>query len=71
MAGIAETPRRPGAQRLARVLWFVVLPLLIVFALLLPPFSLYERVAFAGYASLGSAGGTVTDGSGAELTVPP
>ncbi len=71
MAGIAETPRRSGAQRLARVLWFVVLPLLIVFALLLPPFSLYERVAFAGYASLSSAGGTVTDGSGAELTVPP
>jgi spore germination protein YaaH len=71
MAEIAEAPPRAGGQVLARVLWFVVLPLLLVFTLLLPPFSVYERIAFAGYASLGAAGGAVTDGDGTELTIPP
>lgn len=71
MAEITEAPPRSGKQLLTRILWLVVLPLLIVVALLLPPFSLYERIAFAGFTSLSSAGGTVTDGNGAELTISP
>lgn len=70
MAEIAQAPPRSGTRVFARILWFVVLPLLIIVALLLPPFSLSERIPLAGFTSLGSAGGTVTDGNGAEFTVP-
>ncbi len=71
MAEIAEAQPRPATQTLGRVLWFVLLPLLIVFALLLPPFSLYERVAYAGFTGVGADGGAITDGNGAELSIAP
>jgi hypothetical protein len=70
MAEIAEAPPRPGVQVLARILWFVVLPLMVVAALLLPPFSLYERVMSAGFTTVSATGGMVTTASGAQLVVP-
>jgi len=54
----------------AKVINFILVPLLVLAVLLAPPISLSTRVIEAGYAKLGPLGGTVRATDGAELSVP-
>jgi len=55
----------------SRTAYFGLVPLLVVVALLLPPFSAWERVAYGDFTTVGRQGGVVTCENGARLTVIP
>jgi spore germination protein YaaH len=50
---------------------FVLIPLLIISALLLPPISLADRVLSIGYDSIGREGGAINDPDGTSITFLP
>ena len=52
------------------VLSYVLIPLLVIAAVLLPPISGLERVLSAGHTTVGWDGGAVADPDGAQLTIP-
>ena len=54
----------------SRILSFVVIPILVLAALLLPPISLTTRIAEIGYERLDKAGATVNADDGMALGVP-
>ncbi|MCL4300388.1 MAG: cellulase family glycosylhydrolase [Anaerolineae bacterium] len=53
------------------VINFVLIPLLILSALLLPPISLADRLLSIGYESIGRDGGAVQDPDGTQITFLP
>ncbi|RME97501.1 MAG: hypothetical protein D6768_19505, partial [Chloroflexi bacterium] len=53
------------------VINFVLIPLLILSAMLLPPISLADRVLSIGYESIDSDGGAIQDPDGAQVTFLP
>lgn len=54
----------------ALVLSAIVIPLLVIFALFLPPISLPQRILSAGYTSVSAKGASVSADDGAALSVP-
>lgn len=50
---------------------FVLIPLLILSALLLPPISLADRLLSIGYEGIGREGGAVQDPDGTQITFQP
>ena len=50
---------------------FILIPLLILSALLLPPISLAERILLLDYESIGTSGGTIQTEDGAKITLAP
>ena len=62
---VRDYPRQPQAsswledKRLGRILSFVVIPLLIIAALLLPPISLVQRIQDMGATQVTEAGGVI------------
>ena len=52
------------------VINFILIPLLILSALLLPPISLADRLLSIGYESIGRDGGAVQDPDGTQITFP-
>lgn len=52
------------------VINFVLIPLLILSALLLPPISIVDRLLSVGYDSIGRDGGAIQDPDGTQLTFP-
>ena len=58
-------------KRGGRIVNFVVIPVLLILALLLPPISLVQRVADLGTARITEAGGTVTDPDGTQVIFLP
>jgi spore germination protein YaaH len=52
------------------VINFVLIPLLILSALLLPPISLADRLLSVGYERIGRDGGAIRDPDGTQLTFP-
>lgn len=57
-------------KRLGRVLTFVVIPILLIAALLLPPFSLVQRIADMGTAQITEEGGVIADPDGTQIIFP-
>ena len=55
----------------SRVINFVVIPLLLILALLLPPVSVIERIAEAGTVRIDEAGGTLADPDGTQVIFLP
>lgn len=53
------------------VINFVLIPLLILSALLLPPISLADRLLSIGYESIGREGGAIQDPDGTQVTFLP
>ncbi len=71
-----EAPFLNGLTRLlegpgSRLVNFVIIPLLLVIALLLPPISLYDRIVGSGYTRITSELGAVIDPDGTQVTFPP
>ncbi len=67
-----EIARRYLATRWgSRVAYFGFIPFLVVVALLLPPFSAWERLAYGDFTTVGRQGGMITHETGARLTVVP
>lgn len=58
-------------KRLARILTFVVIPLLIIAALLLPPVSAVQRINGMGAATVNEEGGVIQDPDGAQVIFDP
>ncbi|MCD6290552.1 MAG: SH3 domain-containing protein [Anaerolineae bacterium] len=50
---------------------FIVLPVMVIAALLLPPISLYDRIASSGYTRITPELGAVLDPDGTQVTFPP
>ncbi len=74
----SNKPSRPGAltswledRRRGRIVSFVLIPLLLILALLLPPISIVERVLDMGTARVGAAGGTIADPDGTQVIFAP
>ncbi|RME70196.1 MAG: hypothetical protein D6784_17100 [Chloroflexi bacterium] len=53
------------------VINFVLIPLLVLSALLLPPISLADRLLSIGYSSIGTDGGAIRDPDGMQVTFLP
>ena len=58
-------------KRFGRILSFVVIPVLLVAALLLPPISLIQRVQDARMTRITEAGGVVADADGTQVIFEP
>jgi hypothetical protein len=58
-------------KRGSRIIGYVVIPLLLIAALLLPPISLAQRVSSFGYDRIDEAGATLTDPDGTQVTFLP
>ncbi len=56
--------------RAARLLNFVVIPLLVIAVLLLPPINLWETLRSYSYTGISDRGGTVQDPDGTAITFP-
>jgi hypothetical protein len=58
-------------KRGSRIINFIVIPLLLIAALLLPPISLIQRFSGMGYERISDAGGTLTTTDGTQVTFLP
>ena len=58
-------------KRIARILTFVVIPILLIAALLLPPISLIQRIADLGAVRVTEAGGVIADPDGTQVIFQP
>ncbi len=58
-------------KRGSRIINFVMIPLLLIVALLLPPISLIQRFSGIGYERIRDAGGTLTGSDGTQVTFLP
>ncbi len=58
-------------KRLGRVLTFVVIPILLIAALLLPPFSIAQRIRDMGATQVPLEGGVIADPDGTQVIFPP
>jgi len=58
-------------KREKRIINFVVIPILLIIALLLPPFSIVDRIMGIGYQRIGEDGGTLTTPDGTQVTFLP
>ena len=65
--GIGQLVEGPAAW----LVTFVVLPVLLVLALLLPPVSLLDRLQASSNTRISAAGGAITDADGAVVNFPP
>ena len=54
----------------SRLIFFGLIPALFILSLLLPPISLWQRVAYGDYSIISRVGGVVEDAYGAQLMVP-
>jgi len=58
-------------ERTGQLIKFVLIPVLLILAALLPPISLVDRVLAAGYTTITLGGGSVVDLDGTQLTILP
>lgn len=58
-------------ERTGQLINFVLIPLLVILAVLLPPISLVDRALSAGFTTITSGGGSVVDPDGTQLTILP
>ncbi len=58
-------------KRGSRIINFVLIPLLLIAVLLLPPISLGKRLGGFGSERISTAGGTLTDPDGTQVTFLP
>jgi hypothetical protein len=58
-------------KRTGQILTFVALPLLLIAALLLPPFSLVQRIGDLGTTRVTEAGGVISDPDGTQVIFQP
>ncbi len=74
---VRDYPRQPQQaswledKRLGRILSFVVIPLLIIAALLLPPISLVQRIQDMGATQVTEQGGVIQDPDGTQVIFEP
>ncbi len=74
---VRDYPRQPQApswledKRLGRILSFVVIPLLLIAALLLPPISVVQRINDMGATQITEEGGVIQDADGTQVIFPP
>ena len=59
------------SKRSGRIINFVVIPVLLIAALLLPPISIIERLAGLGTTRITEAGGTIADPDGTQVVFLP
>jgi uncharacterized protein YraI len=55
----------------ARIVYFAIIPVLVLLALLLPPISIVERISGLGATRITEAGGVVTDPDGSQVIFVP
>jgi len=58
-------------ERTGQLINFVLIPVLLILAALLPPISLVDRVQAAGFTTITLGGGSVVDPDGTQLTILP
>jgi uncharacterized protein YraI len=59
------------SKRGARIVYYVIIPVLVVLALLLPPISIVDRISGMGSTRISQAGGFVEDPDGTQVIFPP
>jgi hypothetical protein len=55
----------------SRVIYFAIIPALVILVLLLPPISIVQRISDLGATRITEAGGVVTDPDGSQVIFPP
>jgi hypothetical protein len=59
------------SKRGARIVYFVIIPVLVILALLLPPISIVQQFSGLGTTRISAAGGVVTDPDGSQVIFAP
>jgi uncharacterized protein YraI len=59
------------SERGARIIYFAIIPVLVILALFMPPISLVQRISGLGTTRITEAGGAVTDPDGSQVIFAP